>query len=179
MTEGIPHAPEAIMQFPEIAAEIDTMAKVDQDMRGKNLDDNSWDEGVDARNTVRMKEVVAEIGWPTVSKVGKQPSFHAWLLVQHADRDLAFQQECLALMKQEPVAEVDQRNTAMLEDRVRTHTGRLQLYGTQFRPVEGKHVPLPIEDPEHVDERRAAMGLDTLEENIAQMYANYRPPKAS
>lgn len=80
-------------------------------------------------------------------------------------------------MKAEPEEAVARRNLAMLTDRVRVNTGRPQLYGTQFRPIGGKHVPLEIEDTEHVDERRAQMGLGTLEEGIASMYEAYGPPK--
>jgi len=47
------------------------------------------------------------------------------------------------------------------------------LYGTQFRQIDGKHVPKDIEDIEHVDERRAEMGLDTLMENIARINSKY------
>ncbi|MCH8150001.1 MAG: hypothetical protein IH987_18820 [Planctomycetes bacterium] len=39
-----------------------------------------------------------------------------------------------------------------------------QLYGTQFLLMDGKNQPRPIEDPEHVDERREEMGMSTLAE---------------
>ena len=42
----------------------------------------------DRRNTARMQEIVKQIGWPTFDKVGEGPSNNAWLLVQHADRNL-------------------------------------------------------------------------------------------
>lgn len=165
------------MQFPEIAAEISRMVEVDQEMRIKSFtDDSVWDDSVDARHTARMKQIVAEIGWPTAGKVGEKASSEAWLLVQHADRDRDFQQHCLTLMKNESEDEVRPRDRAMLEDRVLAGTGRPQLYGTQFQQKEGKHVPLEIEDPERVNERRAAVGLGTLEEGIALMYDKYGTP---
>jgi hypothetical protein len=178
MTEHIPHMVEVEVQFPQIAAEINAMAKVDQDMRGKWLEDESWNEEVDPRNTARMKELIAEAGWLTVSKVGNEASHNAWLLVQHADHDVVFQEECLDLMKREPTSEVALRDIAMLEDRVCINSGRPQIYGTQFNARGEAYVPREIEDPEHVDERRAAMGLDSLAENIARMHANYGPPKS-
>lgn len=64
MSEGALIQLESAIQFPEIAQEIDTMAKVDQDMHEKNLSQaDAWDKGVDAKNTERMKEIVTEMGW--------------------------------------------------------------------------------------------------------------------
>ncbi|MBI5405700.1 hypothetical protein HY972_01520 [Candidatus Kaiserbacteria bacterium] len=119
---------------------------------------------------------MAQIEWPTVSKVGKETSHNAWLLVQHAYHQVDFQEQCLALMKQESAGEVASRNIAMLEDRVRVNKNQPQLYGTQFRQTTGEHKPLPIEDEVNVNERRKQMGFDTLEENIAGMYEQYGPP---
>ncbi|GAA2107670.1 hypothetical protein HKK74_34235 [Actinomadura alba] len=48
---------------------------------------------------------------------------------------------------------------AHLEDRVRVNSGRPPLYGTQYGLTEAGFGPWPIEDPERLDERRAAMGL--------------------
>lgn len=153
------------------------MAKIDQDMREKLLlGSGHWDDSVDANNTERMRLIVASIGWPTISKVGEQASSNAWLLVQHADRHVDFQEQCLALMKQQAAGEVTLRNIAMLEDRVRVNKNQPQLYGTQFRQTTGEHKPLHIEDEENVDERRKKMGLDSLKENIAEMYEKYGPP---
>ncbi len=94
----------------------------------------------------------------------------AWLLVQHADHDRAFQKECLDLMKSLPPDEVHVSNIAYLEDRVRVGEGRPQLYGTQFHLDEqGNFGPFPIEDPENIDQRRKAMNLGTLAKYTHQM----------
>lgn len=176
--EKPPQKLEVVVQFPEIAKEIDTMATVDQVVRTKAVREGVWDdESLDRRNTARMKEVVAQIGWPTISRVGEKSSSNAWLLVQHADQDVEFQSSCLALIKQEPPNEVLPGNTAMLEDRVRVNQGHPQMYGTQFLQIDGKHVPKPIEDEANVNERRRQMGLGTLEEGIAEMYEKYGAPE--
>ena len=66
------------------------------------------------------------------------------------------------------------RFLAYLTDRVRLAEGRLQVYGTQFMTAAtGAQVPHPIEDAEHVDERRAAVGLPPIAEyarSLRQMY---------
>lgn len=181
--QKLPEQEQGPTRHEAIAAEIIAMAKADQDMREKNIAEEKlgkdfWDSQIDIVNTERMKALVAEIGWPSVSKVGQEASLGAWLLVQHADRDPDFQEYCLSLMKELPESEVSRADIAMLTDRVRIRRGQPQVYGTQFNQIDGAHVPLSIEDPEHVNERRAAMGLDTLEENIARMYEKYPLDKA-
>ncbi len=53
---------------------------------------------LDRRNTARMQEIVDRYGWPGIAMVGQDGEYAAWLLVQHADRDHAFQKRCLVLI---------------------------------------------------------------------------------
>jgi hypothetical protein len=41
-----------------------------------------------------------------------------------------------------------------------------QLYGTQGKFINGKWVPYPIENPEEVEDRRIALGMEPLSEYI-------------
>lgn len=159
--------------FPGIASEIKQMVEADQAMRKKWEAGDFSDDKLDLIHTDRMKAIVAEVGWPTISKVGQEGAHNAWLLVQHADHDVAFQAHCLELMQEVPANEVDQVDIAYLEDRVRVNQGRPQLYGTQFTQENDQHVPQPIEDADTVDERRAVLGLGPLSEQIQHMYEQY------
>jgi Family of unknown function (DUF6624) len=167
--------------FQAIAAEIFEMSEIDQEMRKQAVEQNgSWDASIDIANTRRMKEIVQQIGWPTISKVGKQASQRVWLLVQHADHDRDFQKSCLDLMKAQLLGEVRPCDIAYLEDRVRVGEGRSQLYGTQFTiDASGRFGPEPIEDMEHIDERRKAVGLRTLAEYTAHMEEIYHKQSRS
>lgn len=157
-----------------VAEEIQKMAKRDQEMRHKLRHDNdAWDEAIDRENTTRMKEIIDEIGWPTVSKVGDENSSNAWLLVQHADHDVQFQKKCLELIKGAPENEVSKRDIAYLEDRVAIGEGRPQIYGTQFQKIDGEMQPLPIIDSDKVEARRREMGLEPLEENRKRLQKSY------
>jgi len=159
---------------PDIATELQKMVDVDQEMRKRSHEEeNFWDYEIDKKNTQRMREIINEVGFPTISLVGKEGTHNAWLLIQHADRDIEFQRECLRLMKEVSRDEVDVTDLAYLEDRVRINSKQPQLYGTQFTQEGGKHVPLPIEDEENVNERRARMGMDTLSDQIKLMYEKY------
>ncbi|HZT43691.1 MAG TPA: DUF6624 domain-containing protein [Chthonomonadaceae bacterium] len=157
--------------------------KVDQDARMKFLDwmrqqrvpfdAKTWQktdvpaikqmEAVDKDNTAWMKAVVAKYGWPGISLVGKDGSQAAWLLVQHADRDRAFQKHCLQLMQEaDKKGDVDKTELAYLTDRVLVGEHKKQIYGTQLQQKNGEMLPSPIEDEANVDKRRAAMGMEPL-----------------
>ena len=119
---------------------------------------------VDSKNTARIKEIVAEFGWPTKSLVGEDGATAAWLLVQHADRDTKFQRRCLDLMKAAPKGEVSSVEVAYLTDRVLVNEGKKQLYGTQFWFVDGEMAPRPIKDRANLEKRRKAAGMTSFAE---------------
>lgn len=122
-------------------------------------------EAADASNRGWLRTIVDAHGWPPASRVGREGASQAWLLAQHADGDVDFQERCLGLMRVAVAAgEADPKDLAYLEDRVAVNRGRAQVYGTQFHEVDGELVPQPIEDPARVDERRAAVGLGPLAE---------------
>ncbi len=159
------------IRFSEVATEIKAMAEKDQAMRARaeenrGVIESEEDDNLDKKNTERMKELVVEIGLPARSKVGEEASHKAWLLVQHADHDVQFQKHYLQLMKEANDGEVDKKDIAYLEDRVRVNEGMPQLYGTQFYidPIRKIYTPRPIEDSENVDKRRQEIGLDVMKE---------------
>jgi hypothetical protein len=131
---------------------------------------------VDASNTGRMNEIVDHYGWPGRSLVGEDGSLAAWLLVQHADQDRAFQKRCLVLLA-EAVKKKDAspQHLAYLTDRVRVGEKAKQVYGTQFHQVNGKMEPFPIEDEANVDKRRKDVGMPPLAEYRKVMEGAYQP----
>jgi hypothetical protein len=131
------------------------MAQSDQKARRAALNGEPFDERVDQRHTRAMKQIVARYGWPGERLVGQMGAQAAWLLVQHADHDRAFQKQCLPLLETAVKNEDSQpQDLAYLTDRVCVGEDRPQIYGTQLE--------YPIADPDHVDERRAAVGLSSL-----------------
>jgi hypothetical protein len=134
-------------------------------------------EAVHVRNAARLKEIIAEHGWPGRSLVGEDGANAAWLIAQHAIGDPPFQRTALGLLCEALArGEVSPAQPAFLEDRICFFEGRPQVYGTQFEPdEEGLARPYPVADPEHVDERRRAVGLNTLEERTRELRAVQRP----
>jgi hypothetical protein len=132
---------------------------------------------VDKANLQRLKEVVAEHGWPGRSLVGADGARAAWLFVQHADSDVAFQRRCLDLVLRLRRGEVDPELVAFLTDRVLVNEGKKQRYGTMLRREDGKLVPKPIEDEANVDKRRGELGLPPLEEYLRKTSESLSPRK--
>lgn len=131
-------------------------------------------------HTVRIKEIARRQGWPRLSAVGGQAALGAWLLVQHADRDLAWQREALAAMEALlPENDVRKADIAYLRDRIAVNQDRPQTYGTQGRCVAaGKWEAKPMAEPELLDARRKAMDLPPHADYMARtnaMCKNYKP----
>jgi hypothetical protein len=158
------------LKEPALRDELLKRMKEDQRIRmAANPNMEEWTK-IDADNTAYMKSVIDKHGWPGKSMVGDDGALAAFLMVQHADRDPAFQKKCLPLMEAAVLAkEASASQLALLTDRVLLAEGKQQRYGSQFTVVDGKSVPRPIEDPEHVDARRAAVGLPPLAEYAKQM----------
>jgi hypothetical protein len=99
--------------------------------------------------------------------------------VQHAD--LATQKKYIDRMTAAADAgEIEWALVATTVDRIQVREGKPQTYGTQFHTVDGELVPETIGDAEHVDERRAKVGLPPLAQYTAlmkQMYAAPAKPK--
>jgi hypothetical protein len=159
-----------------LRAELLRRVEKDQAAR-KSLDSDAMREA-DGENLPWLKEVVAAHGWPGASLVGTDGAHAAWLLAQHADADPAFQRQCLGLIGAAVEAgEASLLEYAYLTDRVLLAEGRSQVYGTQVTRRDDAWVPRDLRDPELVDERRAAAGLEPLAEYLRRFGDS--PPPAS
>jgi len=120
---------------------------------------------LDSANTRWLKAVILQRGWPTRAHVGKEGTDAACLIVQHAVHDLDFMEQMVPILeKAHRAGDVEGSQVAMLADRVATHRGRRQRYGTDARVVDGRVIIEPIDDSAHVDQRRARLGLPPLAE---------------
>jgi hypothetical protein len=122
-------------------------------------------EAVHVRNAARLRELIAEHGWPDQDIAGEDGAKAAWFIVQHAVGEPAFQRQSLGLLQS---AAADGRipawHAAFLEDRIALHEGRPQRFGTQWidDPDDGRGRPWRLADPEHVNQLRASVGLGPL-----------------
>lgn len=131
-----------------------------------------YSDSVFALNETRLKTVFERYGFPGYQLVGQQGSNAFWLMTQHCDHDVAFQEKVLAAMRiKVELHDADAKNFAYLTDRVRINTGRKQLYGTQvtYNVDSCQAIPKPLEDSLHVNERRKQIGMESLESYLNWM----------
>jgi hypothetical protein len=159
------------VEEPELRRELLRMMDDDQDERMGRSNEFGDEERAD-----RLQEIVDEFGWPTFDLVGRKGATAAWLIAQHADFDVEFQEQMLDLMRPEVEAgNADASEQAYLVDRVAVNRGELQTYGTQMGCVDGKAVSGSIRDEATVDERRAEVGLQPLAEYLASIDCSEEP----
>ena len=125
-------------------------------------------QAVHEENASVLESLVRKHGWPDADSAGQDGAEAAWLIAQHAIGCPDFQRLCLCYLQAAAADEkVPPWQPAMLLDRIRVFEGRRQVYGTSFDWNEaGEMSPLPIENPDLVDARRAEVGLPPLGEAL-------------
>lgn len=180
--------PVASLTMDEIQVELEAMYDLDQSLVGESLspsDQPNLAQGtigfIDRVHCDRLKEIVAHVGWPTREAVGLKATQGAYMVIQHAGHDNAFQNQCLSMMVDlVEQGELPASYVALLTDRIRVFQNQPQLFGTQMamaRNELGVMVPTPtvaIEDPEHLDDRRELMGMPPHSEFVGAIALVYQ-----
>lgn len=121
--------------------------------------------GPDARDlelTLQLKKIVAENGWPTIRMVGSSASDAAMLMLVHSP-DHAWQRLLIPhLMGLAARDDIDSASLALVIDKELISEGKPQRYGTQFKTSAGYAYLFAVEDPAHLDSRRASVFLPPL-----------------
>jgi hypothetical protein len=132
---------------------------------------------IDDDNAAWLGKLVDAVGWPGRSLVGEEGAHAAWLLAQHADRHPSLQRRFLVLLeKAVNGGEASPTDLAYLTDRVLLASGKLQVYGTQITARDGRFVACRLRNPETVDDRRASVGLGSLETYLRSVLDLYGSP---
>jgi len=167
---------------PRLRERLLEMARIDQQAR-----DGDWSPpmiekmlAVDAANLPEIRRIVADHGGlPRARQVGADGVAAAWLLVQHADSAADFQRQVLdGIMPLVESGEVSAHDFVLLTDRVLVNGGKPQRYGSQLAAVGGKWQPKPMEAPEQVDQRRAAVGQMPLADYLCVASRMFPAPPA-
>ena len=156
----------------ELRAELMQMDEHDQAVRAELAADGSLFDGYHPRmaavhdeNAARLRAIIATHGWPTERLVGVDGSKAAHRIAQHSINHPDFMRECRRLLDEASTkGEVPRWQFAYIDDRIRVFEGSQQRYGTQWRGGPNGLEPYPIEDADHVDERRAELDLPSLAE---------------
>lgn len=168
LPEGCPVPNEEADRAFDQALHDELVAMLERDQSGRTGGPD--DEGDEAR-TERLREILAEHGWPGTDLVGEDGEDAAWAIAQHSDLDADFQACALAHLEAAVAQGVGSPgNLAYLSDRVAVAAGEPQKYGTQVGCAEtGPKPATPLAEPERIDELRAEAGLPPYEEYLAEM----------
>lgn len=178
------HRPEAVARnrttgdprFAAVRVELLEIHKLDQEARAKihELDKAGIPfsperaalfremRAADAVNVPKVTAMLDQHGWLGPDEIGTEANKTLFLVIQHAP--FATQKKYLPMMREAVKAgKARGSSLAMLEDRVALAEGRPQVYGSQLLSIDnGPYFVQPIEDPDHVDERRASVGLPPM-----------------
>jgi hypothetical protein len=122
-------------------------------------------EAIHVKNAARLRELIAEHGWPVEDMAGPEGAEAAWLIGQHAIGEPEFMRRVLELVRScAEQGRVPKWQAAYLEDRIALYEGQPQRFGTQGidDTRDGLDRPWTLADPEHVNEWRASVGLGAL-----------------
>lgn len=131
---------------------------------------------IDCSNTAWLKAQLAQIHWFDIPTYGAEADTAAWHLVQHADREPEFQRRMLTELEALGPGKTDGKRIGYLWDRVAVADKRLQRYGTQGQCTDkATWKPFDVEDPEHLDERRAKLGMEPISEHAQTVWREACP----
>lgn len=134
-------------------------------------------EATDAHNLQRITKLLDTHGWPTKAEVGNTGTTTVFLVIQHSN--LPVMEKYFPMAKQAAErGDLSKSALALLQDRILIGQGKPQIYGSQLHTdsATGKTVFSPIEDEAHVDERRAAIGMEPLASYAKRFGLVYTPP---
>lgn len=164
--------------YPKIKNQILAMVREDQKMRKMADKTGIWDYSVDKVNTTQLKAIIKKIGFPTIKMVGKKASNGAWLIAQHADKDISFQKQILKQLKiiyKDDSKSICNLAIPYLTDRILVNTHKKQIYGSQLHLLKnGKLVLRPLRNPKRVNTLRAKWNLSTVEDYL-ESAKSYHP----
>ncbi|PWK77283.1 hypothetical protein LX99_03094 [Mucilaginibacter oryzae] len=118
----------------------------------------------DKVNRQQVTAILDKYGWLGPDKVGNTANLTLFAVIIHAD--LNTMERYFPMLKEAVEKNAASKgNLAYLQDKIESAKYHYQTYGTQLNKDEktNKFSFVPIKDKEHVNERRAAVGLPPIE----------------
>lgn len=152
-------------RIAEIQRELEVRVAAEQTLLRAKPPDFEQARKAASANERWLRQVLAEVGWIDPAAFGREATWNAFMLIQHSRIDL--QRGALPWIERSFTGQKQMEAYALLYDRIQVSLGEPQRYGTQLsKDADGEPVILPLEDPERVDELRAAVGLPPLDEYL-------------
>ncbi|WP_293312463.1 DUF6624 domain-containing protein [Pedobacter sp. UBA5917] len=125
---------------------------------------------IDSLNLITVSAVINQYGWLSADEIGEAANSALFMVIQHSD--LKTQEKYLPVMR---IAAKNKKlkatSLALLEDRIAMFQGRKQIYGSQvaWNMQTNKYTIMPMIDPDHVDTRRADIGLNAYADYLSEL----------
>lgn len=129
---------------------------------------------IDKENQQIVVSIIEKCGFPTVEGHGYKSVETVFLVLQHAGKGL--RSKYFPLIKESAgKGDLSWSIVALMEDRMLMDRGEKQKYGSQVRKNNGSDewFLYPIHDPENVNERRAKIGLEPIEDYLKNFDIEY------
>lgn len=164
---------------PDITNDEKSRILAEYDYSLQDFDRLSWKivEKQDSINLQKVEGIIKKHGYPGKSLVGEPTNKAVFYVIQHSDKIERY----FPLIEQAGEEnEIPQRLVGMMHDRLLMDQGKAQIYGTQIKGqrIHNKETNSeewfqflwPVADPEKVNERRKAIGIEeTIEEYVKSM----------
>ena len=124
----------------------------------------------DHRNQELIISIIEKCGMPTLSDVSQDEMNAIWLGLQHTEKKYRLRYFPL-IEKAVDNGDLSQEQWALMKDRILMDKGEPQIYGTQFN---GSKL-YDLADPETVNQRRAEIGLEPIEEYLKKNGVDFQP----
>ncbi len=124
----------------------------------------------DSSNLIKVEAILKKYGWLGPEILGSQGNTTLFMVIQHSN--LKTQEKYLPMLRDAVKnGKALPRHLALLEDRVSLLEGKKQIFGSQvsWNMKTNIYYVLPLEDPDNVDKRRAAIGLSPLSDYLVEM----------
>ncbi|GCC50667.1 hypothetical protein SanaruYs_08850 [Chryseotalea sanaruensis] len=122
----------------------------------------------DSLNLIKIEAILGKYGWLGSEIIGESGNSTLFLVIQHSD--IETQVKYLPMMRDAVKnGKAKASSLALLEDRVALRLGNKQIYGSQvsWNMKTNEYYILPLDDPDNVDKRRAAVGLQPLGDYVS------------
>jgi nitrate reductase NapAB chaperone NapD len=121
---------------------------------------------INRKNVDLVKQIISEIGFPTINLTSRKAYKAAVLVVLHSE-DIDLLNQSIESLQKIDWKLIEKRDIGFMIDKARVIQKRPQLYGTQYRINSDLAIEfIEIEKPELLEQRRAALGMESFDEYI-------------
>ncbi|MGW0569920.1 DUF6624 domain-containing protein [Streptomyces tauricus] len=133
--------------------------------------------GIFAGEAELLRGILDTHGWPGYELVGERASLAAWRIAMYCPTPLQARAAEL-LERAARTGDADPLHFALLADRICLNRGEPQHFGTLYIPTRSGLLKLyPVKDPQRLDDRRHALGLEPHAAWAERLQAESLSPK--